>query len=242
MNKANFSFIVFLLVAFGLALPLFYASTRLTNPALVTVLLLAGSYAPALGARIAARLDGETSTLRGRLTGWAPRSWTWFALLTPSLLWLAAFGVASALAFGGQALWLALAALPVILIVNYGEEIGWRGYALPWLLKRFDGLTASLVLGVIWAVFHAALYVQRPVFGLLASAVIVLISVILAWMFVNTRKILPGTLFHALFNAWTQVFVTEATGERYLVVVGILLLVVCGVLLKRYGRGLTVFG
>lgn len=235
-------FAIFLLVAFGIAIPLFYISTQQTNPALVTLCLLAGSYAPALGAWIVARLDGETQALRGRLTGWAPLAWIWFALLTPSVLWLTAFGIATIFSFNGQTLWLALAALPVILIVNYGEEIGWRGYALPWLLKRFDGLTASLVLGVIWAVFHAALYVQRPVFGLLASAVIVLISVILAWMFVNTRKILPGTLFHALFNAWTQVFVTEATGERYLVVVGILLLVVCGVLLKRYGRGLTVFG
>jgi membrane protease YdiL (CAAX protease family) len=230
---------MFLLVAFGLATPLFYFSAQLTNPGLVILLLLAGSYAPALGAWMASRRDGEVQAWRERLTGWTALSWVGFALLAPSLLWLAAFGILSLSSSGGAPLWLAAAALPVIMLVNFGEEIGWRGYALPWLLNRFDALTASLVLGCIWALFHAALYFQRPVFGALASVIILLLSVILAWMFVNTRKILPGTLLHAVFNAWTQVFVSGDSGEYLLVVMIVLLLVVCGYLLLRHGKGLV---
>jgi uncharacterized protein len=37
----------------------------------------------------------------------------------------------------------------------WGEETGWRGFALPRLLTRLLPLTAAIVLGVIWAIWHA---------------------------------------------------------------------------------------
>jgi uncharacterized protein len=47
-----------------------------------------------------------------------------------------------------------LIALLALLVV--GEEIGWRGFALPRLLDRYSGLVASLILGSVWACWHLA--------------------------------------------------------------------------------------
>jgi membrane protease YdiL (CAAX protease family) len=39
-----------------------------------------------------------------------------------------------------------------------GEELGWRGFLLPRLQERFTGLIASLIVGVIWALWHLPLW------------------------------------------------------------------------------------
>jgi membrane protease YdiL (CAAX protease family) len=58
--------------------------------------------------------------------------------------------------------WLALDALIMFLLVMFGggglEEPGWRGLALPLLLKRYSPLGSSLILGVIWAFWHWPLF------------------------------------------------------------------------------------
>jgi len=35
-----------------------------------------------------------------------------------------------------------------------GEELGWRGFALPRMLTRWQPLAVSLILGLIWGVWH----------------------------------------------------------------------------------------
>lgn len=52
--------------------------------------------------------------------------------------------------------------IPIFLILTVqagiGEEIGWRGYATPHLQKRFSGLTACLIVSVIWTAWHLPLF------------------------------------------------------------------------------------
>jgi len=231
---------IFLLVSFAIALPLFYYSTQITSPLVITLLFLLGSYAPALGAWLATSNteEAEKQSFRGSLRGLARGRWMWVAILAPSFCWLAAYGISLLAVEMGKPVWLMLVTLPIIILVNYGEEIGWRGYALPFLMKRLDVGAASLVLGVIWALFHIPLYLQRPVFGIIVFVAIILISIILSWMFVNTGKILPGTIFHAVFDAWTQVFAGGQNAEWILVVVTGLLAICVMFIFSRYGRDL----
>ena len=82
-----------------------------------------------------------------------------------------------------------------------GEEIGWRGVALPHLLTRHSPLTASLILGVIWSIWHlpgvlAHPELRVPVPFLLS---VVPLAVVFTWLFLNSG----GSLFVAvLFHAW----------------------------------------
>ena len=48
----------------------------------------------------------------------------------------------------------------LVLVGNgFGEETGWRGFALPRLQDRFGPLGGTLVLGGLWACWHAPLFV-----------------------------------------------------------------------------------
>jgi len=66
-----------------------------------------------------------------------------------------------------------------------GEEPGWRGFALPRLLERYPALTASLILGVVWAAWHLPLLLvdDLTVYGTINA---VLAAVVFTWVYQNT--------------------------------------------------------
>jgi len=105
--------------------------------------------------------------------------------------------------------WLSLPLLLVALVIPAVlEEVGWRGYALPRLQRRLGPLTASLVLGVVWAGMHLPLWLL-PDFGFADQSVplyvaqVMAISVVLAWLYNATGGSLPLTgIAHAAVNGW----------------------------------------
>lgn len=48
--------------------------------------------------------------------------------------------------------------LPAILIAGLGEELGWRGFALPRLQKRFTPIVATLILAAVHMLWHLPTY------------------------------------------------------------------------------------
>jgi membrane protease YdiL (CAAX protease family) len=87
-----------------------------------------------------------------------------------------------------------------------GEEIGWRGYALPRLQARGSALGASLILGPIWALWHLPLWLAGTLgrtASLYAAFVVsvIALSVILTWVYNSTGgNLLLVVLLHATFN------------------------------------------
>lgn len=84
-----------------------------------------------------------------------------------------------------------------------GEELGWRGYALPKLAERFGSLVSALLLGVLIAGWHSILHLLSPS-GIPEWQfwwVIICYSIIVAWMYNQTsHSLLIVSLFHFAFN------------------------------------------
>jgi hypothetical protein len=87
-----------------------------------------------------------------------------------------------------------------------GEELGWRGYALPRLLKQFSPLIASLILGAIWGVWHLpSFYISSLVQSGLSLPVFLCFaminSILITWIFQHTGwSVLAIVLFHYAVN------------------------------------------
>ena len=98
----------------------------------------------------------------------------------------------------------------VIIAFAYGEEAGWRGYLLPLLQERWGALTASLVLGVVWFLWHVPLlFLPGDTNGALAlplmAAFILVSSIMYTWLFNSTGgSVLAVTLLHGGFNVVAQ--------------------------------------
>ncbi len=106
--------------------------------------------------------------------------------------------------------WTALALLVVFFISALGEELGWSGYAIDPLQDRFGTLWASLIIGVIWAVWHfiPLLEAQRSLSWIAWwSLGTVSARVIIVWLYNNTgRSVFVAAFFHAMINLTWQLF------------------------------------
>jgi CAAX protease family protein len=84
-----------------------------------------------------------------------------------------------------------------------GEELGWRGFALPRLQRRFSPLVSAIILGLVVSGWHGLLHLVSPTgvpewqFWLLMASY----SVIVAWAYNGTQgNLLIAMLFHFAFN------------------------------------------
>ena len=77
---------------------------------------------------------------------------------------------------------------------GYGEEVGWRGFALPRLQARHSAFVASLLLTLGWALWHAPLFLYRPGYTSMNAAGVagwlfslVTGAVLLTWLYNGAR-------------------------------------------------------
>jgi membrane protease YdiL (CAAX protease family) len=181
-------------------------------------LFLIAVFAPSLSALIVTAITDGTAGLRdllSRLVRWrVGLRWYLTIFLGIPLLGLGA-GLLDAwlagkpLAVGPDRWDLALYPLLVSLVTDpgpLGEELGWRGFALPRLLVGRSALSASVILGLIWGIWHLPAFfiaglpqnqLSIPAFLLGGTA----LSVLMTWVFQHTQgSVLLAILIHWLIN------------------------------------------
>jgi membrane protease YdiL (CAAX protease family) len=92
-----------------------------------------------------------------------------------------------------------------------GEEPGWRGFALPRLQRRNGPLLGSVILGVLWALWHLPLFwtgVWNPPTIpniLMFIVMITALTIIMTWVFNHANgSLLITMLMHASFNTFAN--------------------------------------
>jgi uncharacterized protein len=212
--------IAFLAIAFGLSWGLMglymafpdqitavFGEVGYTNP-----LFILAVYAPAIAGIF---LVWRTYGLRGlasyfrRLTLWRMplAGWLFVLLGIPAVNYLgAAISGAIAAPFPFSPWYMVFPALLAGLLIGPMEEFGWRGVALPLFQRRFSPLVASLILGIIWGLWHVPSFFMEGTpqsawaFGPYFVGVVA-IAVILTSLF-NASKgsLLIAALYHFQMN------------------------------------------
>jgi membrane protease YdiL (CAAX protease family) len=121
-------------------------------------------------------------------------------------------------------IWLGVAIAP-------GEELGWRGYALPRLQATVHPLAASILLGLLWGMWHfdgllshaANEYSLVDVLGFTAGTISA--SVIYTWLFNNTRgSVLIASIFHAAYDItviWVAAILPIPPNDMWIGLIGL---------------------
>jgi membrane protease YdiL (CAAX protease family) len=100
----------------------------------------------------------------------------------------------------------------VSILTSAGEEIGWRGFLVPQILKRYSPFKTSLIVSVIWALYHypgivfssytsgteswyAVLFFTLQIVGL---------TFIMTWLRLKSNSLWPAIILHASHNLFIQ--------------------------------------
>lgn len=216
--------IVFFVLAFAISwavmIPLALTAQGIGGFSIPPSIHYLAAYGPMLAALITTGLTEGASGLREiftRMVKWRVRPVWWLVAFLPLVAyaliavvlrfvqgeWLG-FGLLGRvdylpdLGLGALALW--------ILTFGIGEEVGWRGYALPWLQANRGALPATVILWVFWALWHlpAYFYLYNPAFavgivlGQLAGAIT------FTWLYNSADgSILIVAVWHGMFNFTT---------------------------------------
>jgi uncharacterized protein len=234
-------------------------SIATSGGAVLNVVALSG---PSITALVLSAVLGAAA-VRQLLDGFsiskASARWVGVALLLPQAMIIGAIGI-SIMAFGAPAPVITTALVGVLatefLRVLFlggplGEELGWRGFVLPRLQVGRTAFAASLLLGVIWGVWHVPLYFvpgtgqfetitggASPAFAIGAFIIWTIgLSILFTWLFNETRgSLIVVILFHTSINV--AAFVPAAVGSTgaasflYAIATWVVALVV----VSRYGR------
>jgi membrane protease YdiL (CAAX protease family) len=214
-------FILAYAFSWAIAIPLALANEGVIQPIFPQWFHYLVAYGPILSALIITWATQGQEGLREiwvRMTKWRVGAIWWLVALSPVMIGLVSALVMNFLMANKISLVdlgvvqflppLGIGALPLwILTFGFGEETGWRGYALPRLQKGHSALYATTILTVFWALWHLPqfFYLFDPsmaigwALGLYAGAIV------FTWLMNSIEgSILIAAVFHGCFNYVTS--------------------------------------
>lgn len=197
------------------------------------------NFGPALGALIVAGMvegsDGIKRLIRSLFQWRVKFIWYLVVFLGPALTMVTAVtihyvftGIGLAQSFTEwfsafpQHLIMVVSVFIFMMVGIWGEEVGWRGFALPKLQEKYHPLLASLILGAIWAIWHLPLFFiegsqqahQGMTFFFLATLGY---SILYSWVYNGSKESLFMIwLLHSMNNAtvsYTMLYFKPLTNE-----------------------------
>jgi uncharacterized protein len=227
--------------------------TKQHSPVFSLILTITSGFGPG----IAAFMTVAFFTGRNGLIAWLKNAlnwridWRWFALafITPPIVMLLALAIHWA--FGGTIplspavghIPLAIANFGFVFLIGgpLGEEFGWRSYALPALCSKMGWRTASLIIGIIWGLWHLPWFFttgtaqsHMPFITFMLN--IIAGSVLFSWLFMQSKgSVLPVLIAHTSLNAFAgilSIIPSAETARPYALVTGILVATACLILLR----------
>ena len=106
------------------------------------------------------------------------------------------------------------------------EELGWRGYVLDRLQEKYNALASSLILGIVWSLWHlptffirdsyqAGLGIGTPAFWWFFAGIVPL-TFVFTWIYNHTnRSTLAVIFFHAMVNFTGELFSLSGPADTY---------------------------
>jgi membrane protease YdiL (CAAX protease family) len=203
-------------------------------PVLIVAMLLGPSAAAVLSAVLTAGGDGIRN-LFTRLVHWRVRTgWYAVALLTAPLstivilflLSLFSPGFKSALSTTDDKIILVIMWIVSGILVGFFEELGWTGFAIPRMRKKYGLFTTGLIVGLVWGAWHFLVTWEADTFsGLLPFALLIVrlftwlpaYRILMVWVYDRTESQLVVTLMHVSLVATTGILDPVLGGGSLLV-------------------------
>ncbi|MBI9045309.1 MAG: CPBP family intramembrane metalloprotease [Anaerolineaceae bacterium] len=218
----SFFALSYILFIFALMIIGIIISLTTISPFVMSLLIAFGSWTPNLAAIIITGINGGKAEVKKLFAGWLKwrvNLWWYVFSLAPIVV---ALGSAGLYALSGKPAPGIESQLTIGVLVSMlffhtiqgatGEELGWRGFALPRLQERFSSLVSALILGLVISGWHGLLHLVSPIgipewqFWLM----LISYSVIITWAYNKTGgSILIATIFHFAFNFGLELVATR---------------------------------
>jgi membrane protease YdiL (CAAX protease family) len=117
-----------------------------------------------------------------------------------------------------------------ILVGCSAEEIGWRGFLLPRLQEKYSSFVSSIIVGVLWGIWH--LNFTGGLLGFIFYTITIIeMSVLMTWLYNKSNgNLVVMIIWHFMFNLFSHLFLWERFTINLFIVESIVFGFVCFVI------------